>query len=214
MRRFANWTKNDALTGVNHNALGRAHCIVLVEVDDPRLVAIDTIDRNHQRGDDRFLVGVTNPSLVMPESVIRNASEQDIAVVMAHELMHYQRRDTWTGWLQVIALSLLWFHPVFWWAMRQRRQSREEACDESVLRKTLIGAEDYGEAMLRLVTKPQAKLLDGVGLVGEFERSSQIQVTFDRDLSTGMSWTGGSPHIHPAAIPKLVGLTSEIVNCR
>jgi beta-lactamase regulating signal transducer with metallopeptidase domain len=217
-----------------------------------------------------FLVGVTNPSVVMPASVVRNASENDIAVVMAHELVHYQRRDTWIGWLQVVALSLFWFHPVFWWAMRQLRQSREEACDEAVLRKTLIAAEDYGDAMLRLVTKAQAKLLDGVGLVGVFERSTQIQVrlekimtfkkneksfgwgsklvlalaslallplvlvrpseakeagsktpqivstvpvigatdvalstteirvTFDRDMSSGMSWAGGPPHF-PAA---------------
>lgn len=130
-----------------------------------------------------FLVGVMKPNVVMPESITRTASEQDITVVMAHELLHYRRRDIWIGWLQVIALSAFWFHPLFWWAMRQLRQSREEACDESVLRQTSIAPEDYGDVMLRWVTKSQSKSLAGLGLVGVFERSTQTQIRLEKIMT-------------------------------
>lgn len=152
-----------------------------------------------------FLVGMRNPCVVLPKSIVRNASEQDIAVVMAHELVHFKRADTWVGWLQVLALSIFWFHPFFWWAMRQLRQSREEACDETVLRQTSIAAEDYGDAMLRLVTRSQAKSLVGVGLVGVFERSTQFQIRLEKVMTFNKNKTAFG--VGSKLFVALIGLT-------
>jgi hypothetical protein len=58
-----------------------------------------------------------------------------------------------------------------------------------VLRKTSITAEDYGGAMLRLVTRSQAKSLDQVGLVGVFERSTQIQIRLEKIMTFNKSRT-------------------------
>ena len=55
--------------------------------------------------------------------------------MLAHELVHWHRRDMWIGWLQVVVQGLFWFHPFVWWANNQLRHERECVCDEAVLRR-------------------------------------------------------------------------------
>ncbi len=127
-----------------------------------------------------FLIGVIRPCIVLPEQFRHGASESDVAVTLAHELVHYRRRDIWIGWLQVVALSLFWFHPLVWWSMRQLRQCREEACDDAVLRKTSISPQRYGDAMLGLAIKSHRCLIDAAGLIGVFERGTELQLRLEK----------------------------------
>ena len=85
-----------------------------------------------------FLFGVLRPRIVVPETLLAPGGETVLEAVLAHELAHFKRHDAWIGWLQVVAQSLLWFHPFLWWANRQLRHERECASDEAVLRLSQI----------------------------------------------------------------------------
>lgn len=122
-----------------------------------------------------FLLGVVRPRIVLPAASAAELSPDDLQTVLTHELVHWQRRDTWVGWLQVLAQGLLWFHPFLWWANRQLRHERECVCDEGVLRQGHVTPQHYGELIVRVLTAARARSLVGGSLVGVFERGAFLQ---------------------------------------
>ena len=129
-----------------------------------------------------FLVGVLRPRIVLPGEAMQLSAE-DLQAVLSHELVHWRRRDTWVGWLQVVAQGLLWFHPLVWWANRQLRHERECACDEGVLSQGQIAPERYGELLVRVLTAARARSLVGGSLVGVFERGAHLQERLEDIMS-------------------------------
>ncbi|MEX2114803.1 MAG: M56 family metallopeptidase [Pirellulales bacterium] len=122
-----------------------------------------------------FLLGVIRPRIVLPAASIAELEPADLETVLTHELVHWQRRDTWVGWMQVLAQGLLWFHPLLWWANRQLRHERECVCDEGVLRQGQIAPHRYGELIVRVLTTARARSLVGGSLVGVFEQGAYLQ---------------------------------------
>ncbi len=55
-------------------------------------------------------------------------------MVLAHELVHIERRDWLTQMIAQITACLYWFHPLAWLALSQMRKEGELACDDGVLR--------------------------------------------------------------------------------
>ncbi len=215
-----------------------------------------------------FLFGVLRPCIVLPAKSMSELSEREMRAVLTHELVHFQRYDTWIGWVQVLAQSLFWFHPLVWWANSQIRHERETVCDEAVLRLGALSPKHYGESIVHVLTASHGRSLVAGSLVGIFERGVHLQnrlenimnftpkqsefgwlarlgvaafaiamlpmassaapggqaegpnprivktsplvgatgvdpglfeitVTFDRDMASGMSWTGGPPEFPP-----------------
>jgi TonB family protein len=73
--------------------------------------------------------GVRRPVVLLPDSL--RARPADIQrAVLAHELLHVQRRD-WT-WLVVeeIVRAALWFQPAVWWLISRIQLAREEVVDD------------------------------------------------------------------------------------
>jgi beta-lactamase regulating signal transducer with metallopeptidase domain len=130
-----------------------------------------------------FLFGVLRPRIVLPQRLIDELDQPELRAVLTHELVHWKRRDTWIGWLQLAAQSLYWFHPFVWWANRQLRHERECACDETVLRMGRIAPESYGESIVRLLTLSRGRSLAAGSLVGVFERGSKLQERLEQIMS-------------------------------
>jgi beta-lactamase regulating signal transducer with metallopeptidase domain len=76
--------------------------------------------------------GVLQPVVWLPPEAETWCSERR-EVVLAHELAHVHRRDVVTQWIAHVALALHWFNPLVWLAVRQLREERERACDDTVL---------------------------------------------------------------------------------
>ena len=73
--------------------------------------------------------GVRRPVVLLPDSL--RARPADIQrAVLAHELLHVQRRD-W-GWLFVeeIVRAALWYQPAAWWLISRIQLAREEVVDD------------------------------------------------------------------------------------
>ncbi|HWB13558.1 MAG TPA: M56 family metallopeptidase [Pirellulales bacterium] len=134
----------------------------------PDVVAVDLMTSP-------FLFGLLRPRIVLPRGLLGRWSDAELRAVLVHELAHWQRGDTWIGWLQTTAHGLFWFHPFLWWAGGQVRHHRECACDETVLRLGEVDPQQYGEAILDMLSAMRGRSLASGSLVGIFEEGTQLQ---------------------------------------
>ncbi len=77
------------------------------------------------------VIGVLNPTLVMPAKLIGSLSQNEIRLILSHELGHINRRDNWKLLIFSIMRSILWWHPLVWMAYSQFLKRIEEANDKS-----------------------------------------------------------------------------------
>jgi hypothetical protein len=122
-----------------------------------------------------FLIGLFRPRIVLPQALLAEIDDVKLRSVLTHELVHWKRYDAWLGWLQTLAQSAFWFHPFLWWAFGRLRHERECACDEAVLRQGSVMRDEYGEAIVRVLTSLRGRSLVEGGMIGVFERGSNLQ---------------------------------------
>lgn len=93
------------------------------------------------------LIGVVRPTIVIPRS-LAGRSERELTPILAHELVHLRRGDTFAALLQVVVQIAWWFHPLVAWANREMRRQRELACDAEVLAALRCPGSDYAHSLL------------------------------------------------------------------
>jgi TonB family protein len=120
--------------------------------DDPELAELHDVIPT--RADVRYVAGLDHPvtfgtiaPVVLLPLSLKGHSTAIRRAVLAHELLHVQRRD-W-AWLLVeeAIRAVFWFHPAIWWLVDRVQLSREEVVDE--LAVTVTGRRRaYVEALL------------------------------------------------------------------
>ncbi|MCM8557367.1 M56 family metallopeptidase [Sphingomicrobium sediminis] len=94
--------------------------------------------------------GLLDRRIYLPGDFSSRWSEEEAAMILAHELAHHRRGDLWANLLGFIILSLHWFNPVAWAAWHRFRIDQECACDADVLaQRNGAQREIYGRALLR-----------------------------------------------------------------
>ncbi len=95
-------------------------------------------------------VGAWRPSIVVPADFDSRYSAAERELILAHEAMHVRRRDG--AWLLVAhaTATLLWFHPLAWWALRAFRHDQELACDADVAALPSTDRRAYAKAIVRV----------------------------------------------------------------
>lgn len=73
------------------------------------------------------------PRLLLPDRLVFAANSESMAFAMAHELMHYKRRDYLICLLLLLLRAVYWFHPVAWALLYLMRLDMETACDSMVV---------------------------------------------------------------------------------
>jgi len=76
------------------------------------------------------VIGWFRPVVLLPVRALTGLTEDQIEAVIAHELAHIRRFDAFVNLFQVIAESLLFFHPAVWWLNKRVRAERENCCDD------------------------------------------------------------------------------------
>ena len=95
------------------------------------------------------VLGVFRPTVLIPARILEGQSKPaDLEPILAHELIHVRRGDLWVGWLQVLAQSVWWFHPLVWWAGRLVKREAERCCDEEVIAELGMKPARYARALL------------------------------------------------------------------
>ena len=92
--------------------------------------------------------GARRPVILLPEAA-KEWTELRRRVVLRHELAHVQRWDWLTCMAAYVVCAVFWYNPLAWYAARQMRLEREQACDDLVLRRDTLPS-DYAGELLQL----------------------------------------------------------------
>jgi len=101
------------------------------------------------------ILGLWRPRLLLSRNCLE-LSDDELRIVMLHELMHVKRADVAVNWLLVLVRSLQWWNPVFWLAQSQFFNLREQSRDAMVLRHLDASERErrmYGELLLSLAQR-------------------------------------------------------------
>jgi beta-lactamase regulating signal transducer with metallopeptidase domain len=78
-------------------------------------------------------LGLWRPVILLPQQIYRRSSDEDLQMILNHELAHIQRGDCWVNFFQRVIESIFFFHPFVWYASFQITQQREQICDNHVI---------------------------------------------------------------------------------
>lgn len=121
------------------------------------------------------VVGLLQPTLLLPECIVRSQSKLNLQPLIAHELVHVRRGDLWWSAVQTAASLVWWFHPCVWLASRLLTRETERSCDEETIASLGFRPADYARSLLDVLEKKSeiiaAPLVPGV---------RPIDITFKR----------------------------------
>jgi uncharacterized protein (TIGR03435 family) len=76
------------------------------------------------------VVGCLRPVVLLPIAAFSTLTPEQIEAILAHELAHIRRHDGIVNLLQVLAETVLFYHPAVWWVSSRIRTEREHCCDD------------------------------------------------------------------------------------
>ncbi len=76
------------------------------------------------------VVGYLKPLVLLPASAVTGLNQQQLQLILAHELAHIRRHDYLMNFAQTIIETVLFYHPATWWLSSQIRIERENCCDD------------------------------------------------------------------------------------
>jgi beta-lactamase regulating signal transducer with metallopeptidase domain len=150
-------------------------------------------------------MGLFRPAVLLPRTVIGGKSADDIEMILAHELIHIRRGDSWFGLLRLLATSLWWFHPLVWWASRQASRAAERCCDEAVLAELKCNPARYARCLLDVLDRTRVAFpvpaCPGVsGMDVTKERLERIMKIGDRGYRRTPWWCWGAAILAAAVV--------------
>jgi hypothetical protein len=121
------------------------------------------------------LVGFLHPSVLLPVHVLDEMGDEELRLILMHELAHVKRRDVLVNWLGTFVAVVHWPNPAAWGVLWRMRVERELACDELVLRAGRGAV--YARTIVRLVEalSSVSVAVPTGGAVGILEGKAQIQ---------------------------------------
>jgi bla regulator protein blaR1 len=148
-----------------------------------------------------FLLGFFRPAIYLP----LNLGEKEQIHVLAHEMMHVQRKDYLVKLICFLAVILHWFNPLIWLSFFLMIKDMEMSCDEAVIHRTRedIRAE-YSTVLLNISMKQSGLILPVA--FGESNTSSRIKNVLS--LKRPRTWIGISA-IMLIAIATITLMTSS-----
>lgn len=96
-------------------------------------------------------IGILRPVIILPKSLLSEASDEVLMSAIGHELIHVRRRDYAFNLLYEILFLLLSFHPAAALIRRRIKQTRELSCDELVAER-ILNAEVYARSLVQLAS--------------------------------------------------------------
>lgn len=147
------------------------------------------------------VVGWFRPIVFLPVTALTGLTENQLQLVIAHELAHIRRFDPFVNVFQVGVETLLFYHPAVWWLNKRIRAEREHCCDETAV--ALCGnAVEYARALTLMEEWRSAPVLALAANRGPLTERI-VRVLGLKAFGNGMrsvGWTGS-----------LLGLTAALV---
>jgi uncharacterized protein (TIGR03435 family) len=86
------------------------------------------------RADGPSAIGWLRPLILLPPATAMGLTTAQLDAVLAHELAHIRRHDYLVNIMQMVAETLLFYHPAVWWVSKRLRVERELCCDDEAVR--------------------------------------------------------------------------------
>ena len=124
--------------------------------------------------------GLFRPVILLPQSLVKKLSAEQLRAVLLHEAIHLRRGDVWVNCAQALLQIIYWWHPLLWLANARIRRVREEAVDDAVMLALRDDAEIYAPTLLEVAKFAFRRPLASLGLVGILESRSALQQRIER----------------------------------
>ncbi|MAT15716.1 MAG: hypothetical protein CMJ46_10670 [Planctomyces sp.] len=159
-------------------------------------------------------MGLVRPQILLPEDITELDDEQ-IRMILLHELMHIKRFDLVLHWVLLLIKSVQWWNPFFWLAAARYRSLNEQSCDQAVIgilsrsnEERRINAHRYAELLVTMaarIKRPGWRLSLPASLLG-FLTGRLFKRAIARRMRAAQSCRFSQSGIHMAII--LLLLTS------
>ncbi len=101
-----------------------------------------------------MLIGFFKPAILLPET---DCSEEELAIILTHERMHYRRRDVWYKLLLLVANAVHWFNPTVYLMVYAANRDLELSCDDMVTKdRDMEFRKAYSRTILQSVQRGKA----------------------------------------------------------
>jgi len=80
--------------------------------------------------DSPVLIGLFYPQILLPHG---NYTNNELTLILRHELIHYKRKDIFYKWILLLAKALHWFNPLVYLMANQVTNDMELSCDDYVV---------------------------------------------------------------------------------
>jgi beta-lactamase regulating signal transducer with metallopeptidase domain len=155
---------------------------------------------------------VGRPRVFLPASLFARLNSEAQEAILAHELAHVRRKDHWVRLLELVVVTLFWWHPVAWWACRQLRELEEQCCDWLVLSTLPHGARSYALALvdtLDFLSEPSLRVPLGATAAGSCDSlARRITMLKDYAPTTRLSVARLALLLTLAAVPMTVAFAA------
>jgi len=78
-----------------------------------------------------LLTGILYPRIMLPKT---DMPDDELALVLIHELVHYKRKDLWYKGLVLLAVAIHWFNPMVYIVAKTISLQCERSCDDEVVK--------------------------------------------------------------------------------
>lgn len=148
-----------------------------------------------------LLAGLIRPVMLMPEV---DLTEDELRMVVRHELTHLKRRDLWVKALMLLSLAVHWYNPLVYVMARTMALDCEMSCDASVLANSDLSLRKrYGEAILGVIRRQRKQ---HIALSTYFyEGKNDMKKRFETMLDTRSRAKGGALVAFALALTLLSG---------
>ena len=119
------------------------HSRVCTSVESPVGVVIS------RKATTPMIIGFIRPLIILPDI---DFSARELDLVLAHELLHFKRKDLWLKLVILVVNAAHWFNPAAYFLTRYMNDMCELSCDEKVVMEMdAIGRKFYGETILSML---------------------------------------------------------------
>ncbi|MEP0174165.1 MAG: M56 family metallopeptidase [Paraglaciecola sp.] len=147
-----------------------------------------------------ILTGLVKSKLLLPDNFQSQFTPCQQRLMLAHELVHHNRKDNIYNLLAMVLLAVCWFNPLSWIAYRSFRQSQELACDADVLKQANTSEKiSYSKALVSCAEHA----LHHFSIYSPYTRSNNMKKRIQRIQTT--------KHIKPAFIGLSIAISSLFV---
>ena len=133
-----------------------------------------------------LVVGVFRPVILFPLGLLAALAPDEVEAILLHELHHVRRRDALWHAVQLLVVSLFFYHPMVYWLSRRIDREREYVCDDDTSAAT--DPTTYARALVRVAKfSLHPKLPYAMSAVDNRTFTHRIHRLFGKADPTGVS---------------------------